>query len=103
MKASFILLSHKMKRQLITKEGDMSVAQYCAHPAALTRTTSLFLNINGTDEKWAAMKRKSPPINYDNAVGCVLLWAVVTRPDRRTAMKWLRVVIRERNRKAQLP
>jgi hypothetical protein len=73
------------------------------HNTALTRTTSLFLNINGTDEKWAAMKRKSPPIKYDNAIGCVLLWAAVTRPDRRTAMKWLRLVFRERYRKAQLP
>jgi hypothetical protein len=45
------------------------------------------------------MKRKSP-LKYDNAIGCVLLWAAVIRPDRQTAMKWLRVAIRERNRKA---
>ena len=47
------------------------------------------------------MKRKSP-LKYDNAIGCVLLWAAVMRPDRRTTMKWLRVAMRERNRKAQL-
>ena len=47
------------------------------------------------------MKRQSPP-KYDNAIGCILLWAAVTRPDRRMAMKWLRVAIRERNRKVQL-
>ena len=47
------------------------------------------------------MKRKSP-LKYDNAIGCVLLWTAVIRPDRRTAMKWLRVAIRESNRKAGL-
>jgi hypothetical protein len=47
------------------------------------------------------MKRKSSP-KYDNAIGRVLLWAAVLRLDRRTAMKILRVAIRERNRKTQL-
>ncbi|HEY5704935.1 MAG TPA: hypothetical protein VIS96_05110 [Terrimicrobiaceae bacterium] len=48
------------------------------------------------------MKRKSPPIKYDNAVGCVLLWTAVTKPDRLTAVKWLRVAVRESSRKAEL-
>lgn len=59
------------------------------------------LRPDGNDEKGNAMKRNSLP-QYDNPVGCVLLWIAVIRPDRRTAMRWLRVAIRERNRKAQL-
>jgi len=66
-----------------------------------TRITSRLLNINETDEKGTAMKRKAP-LKYDNAIGCVRLWAAATRPDRRTTVKWLRVAIRERNRKAKL-
>ena len=46
------------------------------------------------------MKRKSSP-EYDNAIGCVLLWAAVLRLDRRTAIKILRDAIRKR-RKIQL-
>ena len=48
-----------------------------------------------------AMKRPSPP-RYDNTIGCVLLWIAVVRPDRRTAMEWIRVAIAERDGKAQL-
>jgi hypothetical protein len=47
------------------------------------------------------MRRKSSP-EYDNSIGCVLLWADVLRLDRRTAITILRVAIRERNRKTQL-
>ena len=54
------------------------------------------LNKNGS-----AMKRKSST-EYDNAIGCALLWAAVMRLDRRIAMKILSVAIRERNRKTQL-
>jgi hypothetical protein len=57
--------------------------------------------IKGTNGRGIAMKRKSPP-KYDNTIGCVVLWAAVTRPDRRTAMKWLRLALRERKRKARL-
>ena len=60
-------------------------------------TVPLILNRNAAEAK--AMNRKSP-LKFDNAIGCVLLWIAVIRPDRRTAMKWLRVGIRERNRKA---
>ena len=45
-----------------------------------------------------AMKRKSST-EYDNAIGCALLWAAVMRLDRRIAMKILGAAIRERNRK----
>jgi hypothetical protein len=48
-----------------------------------------------------AVNRKSP-LGVHNAIGCVLLWIAVMRPDRRTAIKWLRVAIREHSRKAQL-
>jgi hypothetical protein len=44
-----------------------------------------------------AVNRKSP-LGVHNAIGCVLLWIAVMRPDRRTAIKWLRVAIREHNR-----
>ena len=63
------------------------------------RDTNEVTNENGTDGKGNAMKRKAP-LRYDNAIGCVLLWAAVIRPDRRTAMKWLRLAVRERNLKA---
>jgi hypothetical protein len=49
----------------------------------------------------SAMKRKSST-EYDNAIGCALLWAAVMRLDRRIAMKILSVAIRERNRKTPL-
>ena len=55
------------------------------------------LNKNGS----AMMKRKSST-DYDNAIGCALLWAAVMRLDRRIAMRILSVAIRERNRKTQL-
>ena len=58
----------------------------------------LILNINGADAK-DAMNRKSP-LKVGNAIGCVLLWIAVIRPDRRTAIKRLRAAIRERSRKA---
>ena len=47
------------------------------------------------NKKGSAMKRKSSP-EYDNAIGCALLWAAVMRLDRRIAMK---IAVRERNRK----
>ena len=53
------------------------------------------------NKKRTPMKRKSSP-EYDNAIGCVLLWAAVLRLDRRIAMKILRVAIRDRNSKTQL-
>jgi hypothetical protein len=57
--------------------------------------------MNATYGKGNAMKRKSPP-KYDNTIGYVALWAAVTRPDRRTAMKLLRLALRERNRNAKV-
>jgi hypothetical protein len=66
-----------------------------------SRDTNEVANENGTDGKGNAMKRKAP-LRYDNAIGCVLLWAAVIRPDRRTAMKWLRLAMRERNLNAKL-
>jgi hypothetical protein len=60
----------------------------------------LILNLNGSDAK-DVVNYKSP-LRVDNAIGCVLLWIAVIRPDRRTAIKWLRVAIREHSRKAQL-
>jgi hypothetical protein len=53
------------------------------------------------NKKRTAMKRKSSP-EYDNAIGCALLWAAVLRLDRRTAMKILRVATGERYRNTQL-
>jgi hypothetical protein len=53
------------------------------------------------NKKGSAMKRKSSP-EYNNAIGCALLWAAVMRLDRRIAMKILSVAIRERNRTTQL-
>jgi hypothetical protein len=58
--------------------------------------------MNGTDEKGNVMKRKSPR-KCDNTIGYVVLWAAVTRPDWRTAMKWLRLALRERNRNSKSP
>ena len=50
------------------------------------------VRMNGTN----SMKRKSQP-KYNNTIGCIALWAAVTRPEGRTAMKWLRLAICERN------
>jgi hypothetical protein len=43
------------------------------------------------------------PRRYNSALGCVLLWIAVVRPDRRTAMECIRAAIAERDGKAQLP
>ena len=64
-------------------------------------TTAPLFDVNGTGEEPDPMKRKSPR-RYDNALGCVLLWIAVVRPDRRTAMECIRVAIAERDGKAQL-
>ena len=65
-------------------------------------TTAPLFDVNGTGEEPDPMKRKSPR-SYDSALGCVLLWIAVVRPDRRTAMECIRAAIAERDGKAQLP
>ena len=56
-------------------------------------TTAPLFDVNGTGEEPDPMKRKSPR-SYDSALGCVLLWIAVVRPDRRTAMECIRAARR---------
>lgn len=70
-------------------------------PSVRTRATAPLFNVNGGGKEGNAMKRQSLR-KYGNSIGCVLLWIAVVRPDRRTALEWLRVAIREHERKSQL-